>query len=129
MAKHCRPCPTGYRKKSNKTCGCVFLKNIGYNSHGRWSTLRELKEIEQERGNPFPKTKLPRSAPAIWINFDKKKTLRYLVSADEWDRIDAGKLTREHREMMQDITTIHLRPTDRILFDDGDEGYLLVRPK
>jgi len=123
----CRPCKSGY--KHTRNCGCTFLKNTGYNSHGRWSTLKELKEIEQERGNPFPRTKLPGDTPAIWINFDKKKTLRYMISADEWDDIEAGKLTRKQKEMLKDIHSIPLRPTDKILFDDGDEGYLLIRPK
>lgn len=124
----CRPCPPGYKNRP-RNCKCTFLKNVGYNSHGRWSTLSELQEIEEERGNPFPKTRLPKNTPAIWINFDKKKTLRYMVPADEWDRIDAGKLTRQHREMMNGIQSIPLRPTDKIICDDGDEGYLLVRIK
>lgn len=67
----------------------------------------------------------------MWINFDKRMALRYLSTADNWERIKdkSQKLTKEDRDMMEDIHSIHLKKTDKIIFDDGDEGYLLVRPE
>ena len=125
-----KACPAGY-KQNRKTGNCVFLKNIGYNSHGRWSTLGELKRIETERGNPFPGTDHPKRTPAIWITFDKKTVLRYAVPAEDWDRIEGGgPLTREERDMLRyDIRSIPLKKRDQIIFADGDGGYLLVRPR
>lgn len=123
----CRP---GYKKKCPR-CKCDFLKNTGYNSHGRWSTLGEILSVERERGNPVPRTTLPKNTPAIWITFEKRIALRYGLLAEEWDRVsDPSKpLTREDKEAMKDIMSIKLNKSDKILCDDGDEGYLLVRPR
>ena len=121
-------CPPGYKRKDSR---CEFLKNIGYNSHGKWTTLGDLRETELERGNPFPKTNYPASTSAIWITFRKKEALRYALPADRWDDITEGKpLTDNEKDMLKyDIVSIHLKKTDKIITEDGDGGYLLVRPK
>ena len=124
-------CPDGY-KQNFESGDCEFAGDTGYSSHGRWSTIKKIREVEvEDRGNPFPKTKLPNDTPAIWINFDKRMTLRYLVFADDWERIDdkSNKLTKKDRELMEDIYSIPLKKADKIIFGDEDEGYLLVRPK
>lgn len=123
-------CSAGY-KYSNKQKKCVFLKNVGYSSHGRWSTFDEIMWVEVvERGNPFPEVDYPEKTPAIWIAFDKKVALRYAVSVGDWDRLIAGgPLTREEKNIMRyDIVPIPLRKSDRIITDDGSGGYLLIRP-
>ena len=108
------------------------IGKVGYNSHGEWSTIGDIREAELERGNYFPSSlkRFPDDTPAIWITLTARKALRYSVDADAWDRIDApdGKLTREETEMMRDIPEVELLPTDIIAFTDGDEGYLVVRP-
>jgi len=121
-------CSTGY-KRDRKSGRCVFLKNIGFSSHGHWSTLGELREIELERSNPFLKVGYPKKTPAIWITFDKKLALRYALSADDWDRIESGgRLTTEERDILRyDIASVPLKKKDKIIFDDGDGGYLLIR--
>lgn len=123
-------CSTGY-KRDRKSGRCVFLKNIGFSSHGRWSTLGELKNIEMERGNPFPKVSYLGKIPAIWITFDKTTALRYALSAEDWDRIEeGGPLTEEEKNILRyDIVSIPLKKRDKIITDDGDGGYLLIRPK
>ena len=122
-------CSAGY-KYNNKQKKCVFLKNVGYNSHGRWSTLGNIREVEvEDRGNPFPKTKHPADTPAIWICFEKRDALRYATLADRWEDITAGKsLTAEERDIMHDLVSVKLRPSDKIITDDGEGGYLLIRP-
>jgi hypothetical protein len=112
------------KEKSEKP----IASDNGYNSHGKWSTIENIREIETERGNPFPDVDYPDETPAIWIAFDKKIALRYLLSASEWDSLKTGhKLTKEESKMMRDICSIHLESTDKIICDDGDGGYLLVR--
>jgi hypothetical protein len=50
--------------------------------------------------------------------------------ADEWDSLESGrKLMMKEIEMMRDIHSIHIKPNDKIIYDDGDGGYLLVRCK
>lgn len=122
-------CSAGY-KYNDKQKKCVFLKNVGYNSHGYWSTLGNIREVEvEERGNPFPKTAYPNATPAIWICFEKRNTLRYVTLADRWEDITAGKpLTSEERDIMRDLISIRLRSSDKIITDDGEGGYLLLRP-
>lgn len=123
-------CKPGYKKKCPR-CKCDFLKKVGYNSHGKWSTLGEILSVERERGNPLPKTKLPKNTPAIWITFNKRIALSYAFPAEECDRIsDPSKpLTKEEKEELKDIVSIKLNKSDKILCDDGDEGYLLARLK
>ena len=62
----------------------------GYSSHGEWSTFDDIREVELERGNYFPKSlkKFPSDTPAIWICLTKRKALRYAVLAEDWERID-----------------------------------------
>lgn len=108
----------------------LIINSKGYNSHGKWSTISDIREIENDRGNPFPDVDYSDKTPAIWIAFNKRVALRYLLPAIEWDSLMAGrKITKEENEMMRDIVSIQLKPTDRIICDDGDEGYLLVRCK
>lgn len=111
-----------------KENGNQITSDKGYNSHGKWSTIKNIQEIEIERDNPFPDVDYPDETPAIWIAFDKKVALKYLLSASEWDSLKSGrKLTRKENEMMRDIYSIQLKSTDKIICDDGDGGYLLVR--
>jgi len=130
MVKKHITCSTGY-KRDRKSGRCVFLKNIGFSSHGRWSTLGKLRDIETERGNPFPKISHPRKIPAIWITFDKITALRYALPAEDWDRIEeGGSLTKKEKNIMRyDIVSIPLEKRDEIITDDGDGGYLLIRLK
>ena len=110
--------------------GNLITSGKGYNSHGKWSTIENIRDIETERGNPFPDVDYPDDSPAIWIAFDKRTALKYLLLADEWDSLDSGrKLTMKEIEMMGDIHSIQIKPNDKIICDDGDGGYLLVRCK
>lgn len=102
----------------------------GYSSHGIWSTFGEIKKIELERGNKFTDGKYPVDTPCIWVTPTKRLALRYAVSSNEWDRItDINEpLTSEEKEILkQEVETIHLQPTDRIVWEDGDEGFLVCR--
>lgn len=103
----------------------------GFNSHGHWSTLGSVREEELDRGNEFPVLRYPDSTPTIWVCLSKRKALRYLAPADDWDRLsdETTKLTRKDREMMHDVSTIKILPTDIVAHTDPDEGYLILRPK
>ena len=106
---------------------------IGFSNHGEWSTLDEIRKVEKERGNEFPKlSKYPPSMPAMWICLTRRKALRYLAMADDWERIDdlTKPLTPKLRDVMTDeVSEVKILPTDVIAFADGDDGYLVLRPK
>jgi hypothetical protein len=104
----------------------------GYNSHGDWSTLAEIRELELERENDFPELPgCPDDTPAMWVTRTPRQAVRYGLSASRWEDITAGgPLTEEERAEMEAIASrpIELLPTDRIVVDDGDDGYLVLRP-
>lgn len=101
---------------------------VGYSSHGEWSPLSEIRKIERERGNTFPRLSCPSSTPAIWVCKTPRKAARYAALAEDWDFLNSGKpLTPELKEIVKDMSRVPLKKTDRIVFDDGDEGYLVVR--
>jgi hypothetical protein len=59
----------------------------------------------------------------------RRKALRYLALAENWDRLndETQPLTEEEKSLLNCITEIPLEPTDVIVYDDGDEGYLVLR--
>jgi hypothetical protein len=116
-------CRAGYFRVGND---CV---KVGYNSHGRWSTLGEIRELEVgDRGNQFPQNvQFPDDTPAIWITVNPRKAARYVLTADKWDSIDAG--AHIDPEVIRDLYQIEIQSNDRIINEDGDGGFLLVRPK
>jgi hypothetical protein len=104
---------------------------IGFSSHGAWSTLGEIRKVEKERGNYFPKlSRYPLDTPAMWICLTRRKALRYLALAEDWERISdpAKQLKPELKDMMEGINEVKILPSDIIAFADGDDGYLVLRP-
>jgi len=103
---------------------------VGYNSHGAWSTLEEIRCQEVERGNYLPKLDYPPDTLAMWFCLTPRKALRYVALAEKWDHLsdETQLLTSEEEEMLECVTKIPLKPTDIIVRDDGDEGYLVLRP-
>jgi hypothetical protein len=59
----------------------------------------------------------------------RRKALRYLALAENWDHLndETQPLTEEEKSLLDCITEIPLEPTDVIVYDDGDEGYLVLR--
>lgn len=103
-------------------------RGVAYNSHGYWSSLGKIREIELERGNPFPDLAYPDDTPAIWICLSRRKALRYMVLASEWERVDdeTESLTPEEEGLLEYIDAIPVKTTDVIVWDDGDDGWLLL---
>jgi hypothetical protein len=91
--------------------------------------LGEIRQEEVERGNYFPALNYPPETPAIWICLTRRKALRYLALAENWYHLDdeTQPLTEEEQSLLDDITEIQLEPADVIAYDDGDEGYLVLR--
>ena len=105
-------------------------KLVAFNSHGHWSALSGIRELEkEERENIFPTLiKYPDDTPAIWVCLSARKALRYLEAADEWDRLSGSSpLTREDKEIMRDISQVQLLPSDIVACTDFDDGYLILR--
>lgn len=101
-----------------------------YSSHGEWSNLRRIRDLELERQNLFPDLPdyLP-VTPAIWVCFTERLALRYLELAEEWERLmSTSPLTVQDLETMRDIARIELNPSDVIAWTDFDRGYLILRP-
>lgn len=103
----------------------------GYNSHGEWSTLGQIRDVEIERENSFPPvTQYLDDTPAIWICPTRRKALRYLALAEHRDHLNSTEpLTAEEKEQIHEISKIEILPNDVILTYDGNDGYLLLRPK
>jgi hypothetical protein len=103
---------------------------VGYNSHGTWSTLGEIRCEEVERGNYLPKRDYPPDTLAMWMCLTPRKALRYIALAERWDHLndETQPLTSEEEKMLECVAKIPLEPTDVIVYDDGDEGYLVLRP-
>jgi len=103
-----------------------------FNSHGSWTTLRKIRELErEERGNTFPALiKYPDDTSAIWVCLSGRKALRYLESADQWDRLSSSSpLTNKDKELMRDISQIELLPSDIVACTDFEDGYLILRSR
>jgi len=81
---------------------------IVYNSHGIWSTLKHIKEIETERGNYFPSLSYPDDTPCIWICIYKNDVFRYHCDDPEQIEVDEKSVLCAY---------------------DGDGGFLLLQPK
>jgi predicted transcriptional regulator YdeE len=101
-----------------------------YSSHGAWSTLKEIRELEEERGNKFPAlAEYKPDTPALWVTFDKRMALRYLETADQWDRLMSNApLTASDLELMKEIAEVTLYSSDVAAWTDFDRGYLILRP-
>jgi len=118
----------------NKFCetwDCPHLKQVfGYSSHGGWSSLGRIRELELGRGNRFPELEYPDETPAIWVCKTPREALRYLLPADEWETLSKRViLPISIRERMMEIGEIPLLRSDVIAHEDPDEGYLLLRVK
>jgi len=52
------------------------------------------------------------------------------VLAEDWERVDdeTQPLTEAEEEMLEDIVEVELKPTDRVVHEDPDEGFLVARP-
>lgn len=65
----------------------------------------------------------------MWICLTPRKALRYVALAERWDHLndETQPLACEEEEMLECVAEIPLEPTDIIVHDDGDEGYLVLR--
>ena len=106
---------------------------VGYSSHGNWTTFGNIKELEiEERDNSelVPVAdKIPDDWWALWICLNPREALRYTDEYfNNWDVVKAP-LTKKLREDIEFyLAAIDILPTDYIVADDGDDGYLLIRP-
>lgn len=50
--------------------------------------------------------------------------------AEDWDRIDdeSQPLTQDEEEMLEDIVEVKLKETDKVIHEDPDEDFLVIRP-
>ena len=112
-------------------------QTVGYNSHGYWSTLKDIVEIEAEREN-FPFTDFPDDllatygeAPAIWVTTDPYAAFVYAISADEYNE-PRDVIKARYPSWRDEIETIDCAGGMKVIdTDDGDDGYLIIdlRPK
>lgn len=95
-----------------------------------WSTLGEIRDLELERGNEFPDiSRLDPSWQAKWVAKSKLTAYGYVLPAGEWERVTSGKLTADEKQRMKEtVFEISIRDGDIFLTQDGDGGYLVVRP-
>lgn len=114
---------------------CIVVLNKGYNSHGRWSTLGKIRVEELDRDNldiisSIDSSSLPKNTKAIWVDSSRRGALRYLLNAEEWDRLLSPDkpLTPEEKEMSEDLFEIPLKASDVMVVNGGKYvGYLIAR--
>ena len=96
--------------------------NRGYNSHGHWSTLGEIEELELERGNRWPNAiKLPRNSKAIWITVDPHIAAWYCMTSQDEEK---GICRSSFYDQLHEIK---FQKGDEIIHTDEQGGYVLVR--
>ena len=87
----------------------AHAKKTGYRTeHDKWWDLESHREMELERGNEFPDISGYPNHEAIWVTHTPKAAERY-GPRESILPVDISNATK--------------------LVDDGDEGYLYVRPK
>ena len=96
-----------------------------FNSHGYWSTLGRIRELELDRDNIFPDLSYPDGTPAIWVCGTRREAVRYLLLADEWEGVEDGSRPVTEEEL-DAVAEIRLGGTEVIVASDGDGGYLLL---
>lgn len=113
----------------------VFEKlpiEVGYSSHGNFSALGEIIEIEAERDNEpfinFEESDLLgyRDYPAIWVTRSPINAFRYVLTASEWELSDE-ELMKTYPNWREDIEEIDCSNLYGVAAsDDGDDGVLMV---
>jgi len=114
---------------------CVVRLNRGYNSHGKWSTIGKIRAEERDSYNQdivssIDSSSLPKDTKAIWVDSSRRGALRYLLNAEEWDRLLSkdGLLTSKEKEQLEDIYEIPLKKSDVMVANGGKYvGYLIAR--
>lgn len=102
--------------------------NIGYSTHGYWTPLRELKEIEvEDRGNEwFDDTNIDlESTEGIWVTKDPKDAIQYLFVADELESEEYREALKHPEKYLNKADLIGAIP----VLEDGDGGTLYIRKK
>jgi len=103
----------------------VSARPTGYRVGGtKWTDLGTQQLIETERGNVFPEIADYPDHEAIWVAHDERTAGRYGVAAEDVDAYESGEFTGD----ISDIESVDLTGAT-LVQDDGDDGYLYVRPK
>ncbi len=83
-----------------------------YSTHGNWSTLERIGELEKGRGNSFPDPPYPPETPAIWVCLFPGDCLYY-----------------EPEIMLEDLTEIVIAKHHVLCNYDFNGGFLLLEPQ
>ena len=105
---------------------------FGYNSHGYWSTFREIFEVEIERENePFTLLTSEEIEPydelrAIWVCPDPLSAFKYAIGASEWE-MSRKEISKKYPDWENEVQKINLLNTIFLKnSNDGDNGFLAV---
>jgi DNA polymerase III epsilon subunit-like protein/GNAT superfamily N-acetyltransferase len=91
----------------------------------RWMPFRDAIREEVSRGNEVPDEDIVSGLAgneAIWVTHDKREAARYSMGAEDWD----SDIPDETLDSL--VQEVDLRGSVPVL-DDGDGGYLYVRPR
>lgn len=119
----------------------TFINENYYNSHGKYSTFAEIRDIEvNERENytieDFDewqnKYNINDDDEAIWVT-NRKNAYSYLVPTEFWYEIRKSSI-KDIERLLKDYdiedTVVKINKKDGFIIpesDDGDNGYLFVK--
>jgi len=94
---------------------------VGYSTHGKWVSSKDIYEIEDERGNTVDDALLDDNLLAIWVTRSPENAVRYnRDSDDEYEPIT--------QDDIDELKTVDLTNAKHIKsMDDGDGGEVWVK--
>lgn len=108
-----------------------FLKQppspIMFSSHGIKSSVKEIYELEKERGNPtfdnIPLDWIEKngSNPAIWLTVNPLTAFKYNLLAEEWDLSDT-EIANKYPDYITEVVAVETSGMVSIA-EDSDGGF------
>lgn len=102
--------------------------NSGFSTHGCWTSLKELKEIEvDDRGNPWFEDDYINldSMEGIWVTLNPKDAVQYLFLAEDLESEDYQEALKYPEKYLIKVNLDGAIP----VLEDGDGGTLYIREK
>lgn len=96
----------------------------GFNSHGYWADFKRIYELEViDRGNEFPDIDIDPGIQCIWVCRRPRNAMRFLLPPEKYNNMTEEEIVAE----MYRLVKIEFTKRDMVLFDTGEDEYLIAR--